>query len=256
MSACAVATCSNYHRKTKGKGVIYHVFPVCLKRNKIWISKCKRQDHINVKYAKICSDHFRSSDNMDDMKNRLLGLNQKKILKPDAVPSVTLPLQDNGEDISSRSERKRNRSILKEAKIRLKCLSPKKPCEKPAMELFTTPTTENICSSCFETQKKMHYFWKELDFLETKTKEENKKNQMGKKETKMKAQIGRILTENKSLKSEAKKLSKIEENFKNIITATQINAEIENKSKIKWAAEDISRHLIILSISRRAYEYW
>ncbi|GBM41448.1 Transposable element Tc3 transposase [Araneus ventricosus] len=127
MSACAVATCPNHHRRTKGKGVMYHMFPVCPNRIKIWISTCKRHDHINVKYARICSDHFRPSDYVDDMENRLLGLNQKKILKPDAVPSVNLPLQDNGEDISSRSERKR--SILREAKIRLKCLSPKKACE-------------------------------------------------------------------------------------------------------------------------------
>ncbi|GBN14135.1 hypothetical protein AVEN_212628-1 [Araneus ventricosus] len=110
------------------------MFPVCPNRNKIWISKCKRHDHTNVKYARICSDHFKPSDYMDGMKNRLLGLNQKKILKPDAVPSVNLPLQDNGEDILSRSERKRNRSILQEAKIRLKCLSPKKACETPAMD--------------------------------------------------------------------------------------------------------------------------
>ncbi|GBM92014.1 hypothetical protein AVEN_63856-1 [Araneus ventricosus] len=39
---------------------------------------------------------------MDDMKNHLLGLNQKKILKPDEVPSVSMPLQNNGEDVSSR----------------------------------------------------------------------------------------------------------------------------------------------------------
>ncbi|GBL74362.1 hypothetical protein AVEN_235336-1 [Araneus ventricosus] len=97
MSTCVVATCSTYHRKRKDKGVIYHVFPVCPNLNKIWISKCKRQDHRNVKCAKICSDHSRRSDYMDDMKNRLLGLNQKKILKSDAAPSVNLPLQDNGE---------------------------------------------------------------------------------------------------------------------------------------------------------------
>ncbi|GBM83837.1 hypothetical protein AVEN_134533-1 [Araneus ventricosus] len=112
MSTCAVATCSNYFRKTKDKGVIYHEFPVCPNLNKLWISKCKRQDHINVKYARICSHHFRSSDYMDDMKNYILDLNQKKIFKPDVVPSVNLPLQDNGEDVSSRSERKRKRSIL------------------------------------------------------------------------------------------------------------------------------------------------
>ncbi|GBN84465.1 hypothetical protein AVEN_30413-1 [Araneus ventricosus] len=120
---------------------------------------------------------------MDDMKKRLLGLNQKKIFKPDAVQSVNLPLQDNGEDISSRSERKRNRSILQEAKIRLKCLSPKKACETPAMEPFTTPATENICSSSFETQKENALLLERIRFLEKeleKTKEETKKNQ-GKK---------------------------------------------------------------------------
>ncbi|GBN63932.1 hypothetical protein AVEN_204181-1 [Araneus ventricosus] len=122
---------------------------------------------------------------MDDMKNRLIGLNREKISKPDAVPSVNLPLQDNGEDISSRSERKRNRSILQEAKIRLKCLSSKKACKTPAYEpptyhRTTTPTTENICSSCFETQKENALLLERIGFFEKeieKTKEETKKNQ-------------------------------------------------------------------------------
>ncbi|GBN92292.1 hypothetical protein AVEN_177207-1 [Araneus ventricosus] len=130
---------------------------------------------------------------MDDMKSRLLGLNQKKIFKPDAVPSVNLPLQDNGEDISSRSERKRNRSILQEAKIRLKCPSPKKACETPTMEPFTTPTTKNICSSCFETQKENALLLERIRFFEKKfekTKEESKNNHRKKiKEMKTKAQI-------------------------------------------------------------------
>ncbi|GBN16393.1 hypothetical protein AVEN_231933-1 [Araneus ventricosus] len=90
---------------------------------------------------------------MDGIRNRLLGLNQKKILKPDAVPSVNLPLQDNRKDVSSRSERKRKRSILKGTKIRLKCLMLEKACVTTAMEPFTTSKTGNICSSCFETQK-------------------------------------------------------------------------------------------------------
>ncbi|GBO25053.1 hypothetical protein AVEN_40875-1 [Araneus ventricosus] len=90
---------SKLSQENERQSVIYHMFPVCPNRNKIWISKCKRHDHINVKYARICSDRFRPSDYMDGMKNRLLGLNQKKILKPDAVPSVNLPLQDNVEDI-------------------------------------------------------------------------------------------------------------------------------------------------------------
>ncbi|GBM61534.1 hypothetical protein AVEN_72569-1 [Araneus ventricosus] len=115
------------------------------------------------------------------MKNRLLGLNQKKILKPDAVPSVNLPLQDNGEKDSIRNERKKNRSILPEAtKIRLKYQSLKKACETPAMEPFTTPTTENICPSCFETQKENAFLLARIRFLEKefeRTKEETKQSQ-------------------------------------------------------------------------------
>ncbi|GBM05386.1 hypothetical protein AVEN_94699-1 [Araneus ventricosus] len=200
MSARAVATCPNYHRKTKGNGVIYHMFPVCPNRNKIWISKCKRQNQINVKYARICRDHFGPSDCMDDMKNRLLGLNQKKILKPDAVLSANLPLQDNREDISSRSERKRNRSILQEAQIRLNCLSPKKVCETPTMEPFTTPTTKNICSSCFETQKENALLLEGIRVLGKNLKIQKRRLRKIRekiKEMKTKAQIGRILTENK-----------------------------------------------------------
>ncbi|GBO14595.1 hypothetical protein AVEN_263200-1 [Araneus ventricosus] len=119
---------------------------------------------------------------MDGIRNRLLGLNQKKILKPDAFPSVNLPLQDNGEDVLSRSERKR--SILQETKIRLKCLTLKKACVTTAKEPFTTSKTENICSSCFETQKENALLLERICFLDNeleKTKKETEKNQRGNK---------------------------------------------------------------------------
>ncbi|GBM32938.1 hypothetical protein AVEN_268859-1 [Araneus ventricosus] len=112
---------------------------------------------------------------MDAIRNRRLSLNQKKILKPDAVPSVNLPLQDNGEDVSSRSERKRKRSILQETKIRLKCLRLKNACVTTAMEPFTTSKTENICSSCFETQKENDLLLERIRILDNeleKTKKE------------------------------------------------------------------------------------
>ncbi|GBN34021.1 hypothetical protein AVEN_264941-1 [Araneus ventricosus] len=149
MSTCVVANCSNYYRETKHKGVIYYGFPVCPNLNKIWISKCKRQDHINVKYARICGDHFRPNDYMDDMKNRLLGLNRKKILKPDAVPSVNLTLHDNGEDISSRSYL--TADILKNAFA-----------EKDIQEIHELPSEEdnlvafeNLCSEEFPMEWKI-----------------------------------------------------------------------------------------------------
>ncbi|GBO14221.1 hypothetical protein AVEN_227875-1 [Araneus ventricosus] len=121
---------------------------------------------------------------MDGIRNRLLGLNQKKILKPDAVPSVNLPLQDNGEDVSSRIERKRKTSILQETKIRLKCLRLKKACVTTAMEPFTTSKTKNICSSCFETKKENALRLERIRFLDNeleKTKKKTEKNQREKK---------------------------------------------------------------------------
>ncbi|GBN56769.1 hypothetical protein AVEN_192878-1 [Araneus ventricosus] len=115
---------------------------------------------------------------MDDIRNRLLGLNQKKILKPDAVPSVSLPLQDNLEDISSRSERKRKRSILQETKIKLECLRLKNTYVTTAMEPYTTSKTENICSSCFETRKENALLLERIRFLDNeleKTKRRRRK---------------------------------------------------------------------------------
>ncbi|GBL90558.1 hypothetical protein AVEN_179469-1 [Araneus ventricosus] len=138
---------------------------------------------------------------MDDIRNRLLGLNQKKILKPDAVPSVNLPLQDNGEDVSSRSEKKRKRSILQQTKIRLKCLRLRKACVTTAMEPFTTSKTENICSSYFETQKENALLLERMRFLDNefeKTEKETEKKEKKIKEMKTKEQISCILTENKS----------------------------------------------------------
>lgn len=94
MSCCAIANCPNYTRKTRklGVDVIYHTFPKNdITLSNLWIKKCKRLDSINYKNARICSDHFQPSDYIDDMKNRLLNLPQKKILSKSAVPTLKLP---------------------------------------------------------------------------------------------------------------------------------------------------------------------
>lgn len=94
MSCCAIANCPNYTRKTRklGVDVIYHTFPKDdITLSNLWIKKCNRLDSINYKNARICSDHFQPSDYVDDMKNRLLNLPQKKILSKNAVPTLKLP---------------------------------------------------------------------------------------------------------------------------------------------------------------------
>lgn len=70
---------------------MYHRFPKNVSVQRSWISRCKREDNINVDSARICSDHFLADDYVRDLKNELLGLPVRKRLKPDAVPSQKIP---------------------------------------------------------------------------------------------------------------------------------------------------------------------
>lgn len=132
MANCAIATCSNHYRKTRGLSVqvMYHRFPKGSDICKLWILKCKRQDAFNYKNVYVCSEHFSSDNDQDDMKNRLLGLPQKKILKPTATPSLNLPgsIEDpNKIKLSQdRNERLNIRRIRGEALERVQGLNPKK----------------------------------------------------------------------------------------------------------------------------------
>lgn len=89
-SYCAVADCHNNADNSKENGIIFHRFPFKnRKRSKHWESLCKRRTKIiNYKNACVCSVHFKSEDYKRDLMNELLGCSTRKILKPDAVPSV------------------------------------------------------------------------------------------------------------------------------------------------------------------------
>jgi hypothetical protein len=84
--SCAVSTCKII--KTTQE---LHCFRFPIKNKslcKVWVSKCRRADKINVTRATICSAHFRPEDYERDFKNELLGLPLRKILKKTAVSSI------------------------------------------------------------------------------------------------------------------------------------------------------------------------
>ncbi|GAB6030018.1 hypothetical protein CHUAL_014170 [Chamberlinius hualienensis] len=88
--ACAVIECRNTGRlKSTRPDIIFHQFPT---RNELicqkWVHLCKRKDKINTKNARICSNHFVADDYERDLKNELLGIPTKKLLKSTAIPSV------------------------------------------------------------------------------------------------------------------------------------------------------------------------
>ena len=75
---CAVYGCNNYRDRTAGTGIRYFRFPKDEHHRKTWINLCCHADKFNVQYAVVCSEHFTKDDYIDDMKNRLLGLDSPK----------------------------------------------------------------------------------------------------------------------------------------------------------------------------------
>lgn len=90
-STCAVATCKNNGKNTKGRGIILHSFPKNKVREQRWVYLCKREDCFNPKTSAVCSQHFSESDYERDLKSELLKIPSKRILKPSAEPRLKLP---------------------------------------------------------------------------------------------------------------------------------------------------------------------
>lgn len=91
MPGCAVARCVNYSDKTKGTGIIYHSIPWNPLLQK-YGSQNANAKNVNVLNARVCSQHFTADDYVRDLKAELLNLPPKMILKPDAVPSMNIPV--------------------------------------------------------------------------------------------------------------------------------------------------------------------
>lgn len=168
MSVCAIATCKNTHKNSKGKNVIFHVFPkgnneLC----KEWLQKCHRNDPVNVKNARICSEHFMEEDYEDDMKNRLLGLPIRKFLKPFATPRINIPGACNLQINSDRHERQKKREIIVSALDTLKSLSPKKGSANQSEENIT------VCNNCSLLDANVKFLKQKYEALEKNLQKSN-----------------------------------------------------------------------------------
>lgn len=90
MPQCAVVTCCNSHRKTKGKSIRYHRFPSDATTRAQWIRACGKQS-FNTLTARICSRHFSEKSYERDIQHEFLGLPARSRLKKGAVPSLFVP---------------------------------------------------------------------------------------------------------------------------------------------------------------------
>lgn len=90
MPQCAVVTCCNSHRKTKGKSIRYHRFPSDATTRAQWIRACGKQS-FNTLTARICSRHFSEKSYERDVQHELLGLPSRSRLRKGAVPNLFVP---------------------------------------------------------------------------------------------------------------------------------------------------------------------
>lgn len=97
MPQCFVSTCGNYYEKTR-KGtsrIIYHMFPQSRTLALKWAEVCGGQKgQLPPTYRRVCSQHFSPGCYQRDLQHELLGLPERKRLKPDAVPDLGLPVQN------------------------------------------------------------------------------------------------------------------------------------------------------------------
>lgn len=276
MANCAVATCKNYHRKTQklDVSIVYHRFPKDPEMSKLWVAKCKRLDMFNCKNAFVCSEHFSSESYEDDIKNRLLGLPQKKILKSTAVPNLNLPNNMESDNISKlavdRHERRNVRRIRTDALERLHTLSPKKARVQECPIASTSDEyNDNNCSRCDkydqllienkllkDTVEQLNSKLKELQSKQNVTLKKYKRKVTNnckqlRKHIKGYKQIKRELCITKRKYNEQRSLLG---RLQRIFTPAQIKS-LTHEGQARWTSEDISRSVMLNALSRKMYIY-
>ena len=137
-------TCSVYGgNNTSSKTVSLHSLPKDKKLRKIWIERLYRSDKFNVSSARICSEHFNHQDFERDLRNELVGLPLRKILKKDAILRtrfVSASIQSRG----NASSLKRKQSCQEEpVGSEFLCIEPKRT--RTIVEVSTQ--TDQCCGS-------------------------------------------------------------------------------------------------------------
>lgn len=274
MSVCSVAVCKNRSKKTSD--VVYHSFPKDPKICATWIVKCRRADPVNTTSARICSDHFVPTDYEDDLKNRLLGLTQKKILKKDAVPTVGISSSKVSTDelhLVTRGERHTKRGVRNAAVEHLQSLSPKKPRLEVNLEHVNNIDVDNTsthciangsgCIECIDKQNKILNLERELSSIKSELQTVKKKIKVNAKKLqrhlRSKATLKTCLNRNRKESSKINRCNKIchsfFENAKKLLTPNQIKAVSHNKKTKQWNSDDISRAIILRALNQKSYEF-
>ncbi|XP_043490746.1 protein kinase C-binding protein 1-like isoform X2 [Polistes fuscatus] len=123
MPQCAVATCRNSHRRTRGRRIRYHRFPQIPEVRSRWVRACGRVPLVNgeipfnIQTARICSLHFTQDSYEKDVEHQMLGLPARSRLRRGAVPTISVPV--NVQPVTKMLVEDAKRSLLKDAHAKL-----------------------------------------------------------------------------------------------------------------------------------------
>jgi hypothetical protein len=123
MPQCAVATCRNSHRRTRGRRIRYHRFPQIPEVRSRWVRACGRvplsngEIPFNIQTARICSLHFTNDSYEKDMEHLVLGLPVRSRLRRGAVPTIGVPV--NVQPVTKMLVEDAKRSLLKVAHAKM-----------------------------------------------------------------------------------------------------------------------------------------
>lgn len=264
-SNCAVFECKNSSKTEAGKCFSYHSFPVTdPKLCKRWVELCKRKDPISIKNARICSQHFQSSDYERDLRNELLNLPIRKILKSGTVPSI-FPLRNklNKENVvrNKRGIRIQHQSVIEEL------LDSPQHNTQPisgASNLISAAcqTTNYLKSNYYYIVKQTHTFL-EINLLSKMINIElfscadlEKQLLVAKRKLwRQQAKILKLTTANQTLRKRMANLKSRKCSATphlSSLTKTQENRLVGKK--VNWTTEDLIKAMTVRSASLKAYE--
>lgn len=146
MPQCAVATCRNSHRRTRGRRIRYHRFPQIPEVRMRWVRACGRVPlsngdvPFNIQTARICSLHFNNESYEKDIEHLVLGLPARSRLRRGAVPTLGVPV--NVQPVTKMLVEDAKRSLLKVAHATI--IKERKLANVPSDPTTTTTTRTTL----------------------------------------------------------------------------------------------------------------
>ncbi|KAL1489684.1 hypothetical protein ABEB36_013626 [Hypothenemus hampei] len=195
-----------------------------------WVKLCKRPKNFNVTTARLCTLHFEPDDYERDLKNELMGFENKfkRSLKYTALPSLRLP------NNTLQSSRKMEMDNARKNRLEIRA---RKKLVQDLIENSLVVMDENNNDQL------------NVEINSSSTSTSNERRSIG------------TLTENNDnneevIKKLQAKVTDLEDKMKSInkiFTPKQLSKLCEPHKRITWSVDEISKAIVIHSSEPRAY---